>query len=295
MAVEAGHAGNLQGDGYSASDLKRLAEATADYLSLFDKRPANPNGFAALIIECALEARLPAILMLGVLEDLPKRKRLIPSIAEFSEIFTERAECLQRAVKMSRKILDECRKESKKTFKCLTDAVDGIRNFLPDFPDPEVLDHSWQQIFCAPFGSTHDGGMDGNGGIIEGNRDRMMAFRAGLQACEFWPAAPMYCAHLAAQIPTNKRLAVTSHVDELCEDGFQDCDDPSFWHGLIAKASTFPDEDTLEEILGYEPISINFFFLWWMLRTEQRERVNANWQAKLDAGSSFPQPIQQQA
>ena len=155
MAVEDGHAGNLQGDEYSASDLKRLAETTADYLSLFDKHPANPNGFAALIIECALEALLPAIEVLRIFEDLPKRKKLIPSIAEFSEIFTERAECLQRVTKMSRRILDEYRKESEKTFICLSDTVDGIRGFLPDFPAPEVLDHSWQQIFCAPFGSIH--------------------------------------------------------------------------------------------------------------------------------------------
>ena len=122
----------------------------------------------------------------------------------------------------------------------------------------------------------------------------MTAFRAGLQTCEFWPAVPMYCVHLAAQIPIKKRLAVTAHVDELCEDGIQDCYDPNSWHGLIGKASTFPDEDTLEEILGYEPISIDFFFLWWLLRTEQRERVNANWQAKLDANTTIPQPIRQQ-
>ncbi|MBL6947729.1 MAG: hypothetical protein ISR51_03555 [Rhodospirillales bacterium] len=291
MAVENGHVGNWKGYENSVSDLKRIAEATADCLSLFNKLPANPNGFAANIIGSAEEAGLPDIEVLKILEDLPKNNKFIPSIAEFNEMFAERAEHLQRATKMSRRILDEYRKESEKTFICLTDAVDGIRVFLPDFPAPEVLDNSWQQIFHAPFGCTHDGGIDSNGGKIEGNRQRMTAFRAGMQVGDFWPAVPMYCIHLAAQIPAKKRLAVTNHVDGLCEDGFQGCDDPSFWHSLVAKASTFPDEEKLEEILDYEPLSTGFFFLWWLLRIEQRDEINANWQAKLDTDPRFPQPI----
>jgi len=287
-AVEDGHAGDCLSDGYSDAELTRLAKAFPDCFGYFSKRLNKQDAVIAMIIECAQDARLPAIEVLMILEDLPKRKKLIPSVAEFNEMFTERKELLKRASYESGKVILELQNESKETSKSFADAVDGFREFIPDFPDADNLAKSWERVTGARFGVIpHEG--------LNENRKMMTAYRDGMQAGEYWPAVPLYCLHLYAQIPTEKLPAAMNYVEGLIgEDGdhFASCDLPMHWHSAIAEIPNLSaDAEAISDALGRTIGEI----IYHEFEVKHRERVNANWEAKLDAASSFPQPIRLKA
>lgn len=285
-AVGNGHAEDRLHDGYSDDELTRLAKAFPDCFGYFSKRLNKQDAVIAMIIECAQEARLPAIEVLKVLEDLPKRKKLIPSVAEFNEMFTERKELLKRASYESGKVILELRDESKETLKSLADAVDGFREFIPDFPDADDLAKFWKQVTGTHFGIIPYE-------CLGENRRMMTAFREGMQAGEFWPAVPLYCLHLAAQIPAEKLPAAIQHVFDLWEEDTETGNLPMHWHSAIANEPSLSTDG--EAVMKDWLPPVPAYYLYCTLDPCHRDEINANWEAKLDAASSFPKPIQQQA
>lgn len=286
--VADGHARDYVPDGYIDDDLARLATAFADCFGYFSRRVNRQDDVIIKIIECAEEVRLPAIEGLKILEDLPKQKKVVPSIAEFNEMFKERKELLQRAASESRNIVRDYRNEADRAFKALEDAVDGIRGFLPDFPDPEHLSEIWEPVFNAPF-PVHEYGI-----AVPEFKKKMEKFRAGLQAGEFWPAVPLYCIYLAMQIPIEKLPAGIEYVEDIIrgEDGdyYASCNLPMHWHSAIAEIPNLPLEPRNAEFWECEDPRDAIY--WW-LESCYRDRINANWQAKLDAAPPIPQPTRQ--
>ncbi len=283
-AVESGHAGDGLLSGYSAPEKKRLAKAITEYISLYSKRPANANGYGALIIECAQEVRLPLIEVLNIIEGLPKSKKTISSIAEFNEKFAERKERLEYASRERRNIIDTLRKECEETLGCLTEVVDKIRSIIPEFPDPDELNNSWQAIFGVSFGLDPKE-------TLKCNRERMAVYRDGMQDADFWPAVPLYCLHLAGQIPREKRRSAIEFIIELSGDSFVGCDVIAHWQTTVAKAPDFLDGDYLDDDDYYLGDLDPDYFFSKRLDPEHRDEINANWQAKPDAIIPFPKPI----
>ena len=276
-AVVGGHAGDYLPGGYSDPELTRLAKAFSECFGYFSKRLNNQDAVIAMIIECLEETRLPLIEALNILEGLPKSKKVIPSIAEFNEMFSERKELLKRALLESWNLINEHMMESTKTLECLTEAVDGFRKFLPDFPTPEDISDSWQAVFDAPLGVyMHDD--------LDINRERMTVFREGMQAGEFWPAVNIYCLHFAAQIPSAKLPSAIDYVEGVCGDThkfFCSTDLPMHWRTAVANASSLSAEAQafLESWDDPDPAAV----IHYTLDATYRDEINANWLAKLDA------------
>ena len=238
-SIDADCIGGLKCNGLEDEELQRLVDGCTAWFGIIPKSATikNPAGYLAYVVELAEESGLALPVIFFYLEKLLKSSKTAPSIAEVSKIFdkaAEKADGLQDIARRAEKLASQTQEKLLEAF--TPEALEKIRQYLPDFPEPNDLVGASQQVFLEPFGFGFDAKYEPGG--IE-------AVVRKIKAANVWPIIPIFNMYLAAGIPEGKETAVVHFVregrerDALFFGGYP----PRIWLEAIEKAIALPAND----------------------------------------------------
>lgn len=232
-------------NGLEDEELQRLADGAATWFGLFPKTSSikNPTVYLAYVVNVAEENKLILPVVFYCLEELLKSSKTAPSIAEVSRIFEKMAEKVVDLNETAWRAEQRASKTQEKLLEAFTPAtLEKIREYLPEFPEPEELVKAWQRLYSESLGFGFSDRHE-NGGIE--------ALAKEIKAASLWPIVPFYNLYLASATPKDKEATVTQLVIKMGEaEGLKGkiCP-PRIWAKAVEEVSAQPPGDL--QIKGY--------------------------------------------
>ena len=252
-AEDAKYIRGMKCNGLEDEELQRLADGAATWFGLFPKTSSikNPTVYLAYVVNVAEENELILPVVFYCLEELLKSSKTAPSIAEVSRIFEKMAEKVVDLNEIAWRAEQRASKTQEKLLEAFTPAtLEKIREYLPEFPEPEELVKAWQRLYSESlgFGLSDINGLGfsdrhENGGIE--------ALAKEIKAASLWPIVPFYNLYLASATPKDKEATVTQLVIKMGEaEGLKGTIyPPRIWAKAVEEVSAQPPGDL--QIKGY--------------------------------------------